>query len=87
LLLCYGEIRSLLVAELAGDKEVPALEDTQARCDWYRIKVLDLQRFDLLSLVLDPALEQVSILRLQQEEKGTLIISSCTVSYSESDVP
>ena len=33
---------SLLITELARDEEVTALQDTQARSDRHRIKVLDL---------------------------------------------
>jgi hypothetical protein len=62
-LLCV-ERTSLLVTELASNKEITALQNTQARSDRYRIKVLDLERFDLFSLMFNPALEQISILRL-----------------------
>ena len=58
------EITSLLVTELASNKEVTTFQDTQARSDRYRIKVLDLERFDLFSFMFNPALEQISVLRL-----------------------
>jgi hypothetical protein len=58
------ERTSLLVAELARDKEVTALQNTQARSNRYRIKVLDLERFDFFSFMFNPALEQISIFRL-----------------------
>ena len=55
-LLC-GDRFSLLVTELARDKEVTTLQYTQARSDRHRIKVLDLERFDLFSFVFNPTLE------------------------------
>jgi hypothetical protein len=55
---------SLLVTKLARDKEVTALQNTQARSNRYRIKVLDLERLHLFSLMFNPALEQISIFRL-----------------------
>jgi len=58
------EITSSLVTKLARDKQVTTLQNTQARSDRYRIKVLDLERFNLFSLMFNPALEQISILRL-----------------------
>jgi hypothetical protein len=55
---------SSLITELACDKEVSTLQDTQASSDRYRIKVLDLERLDLFSFMFNPALEQISIFRL-----------------------
>lgn len=62
-----------LIAELACDKQISALQNTQTRRDGYSIKVLDLERFDFLALVLDPTLEQVSVLVLKQEKEGPLV--------------
>lgn len=62
----------ILIAELAGYEEVSTLQDTETGGDRYCIEVLDLERFDLLPLVLDPTLEQISIFRLQEEEECAL---------------
>jgi hypothetical protein len=64
--------RSLLITKLAGDKEVTALQDTQTGRNRDSIKVLDLERLDILPFMLDPALEQISIFRLQEKEEGSL---------------
>jgi hypothetical protein len=56
---------SLLVPELGSNKEETGLEDAQACSDGGGIKVLDLQRADLLILVLDGDLEEVALLALQ----------------------
>jgi hypothetical protein len=43
----------LLVAELAGNKEVSALQNAQARGNWHSVKVFDSQGRDILPFVVD----------------------------------
>jgi hypothetical protein len=57
--------RSLLVPELGSDKEKAGLEDAKTRSNGGCIEVLDLQRADLLILMLDGDLEEVALLALQ----------------------
>ena len=64
---CYS-----LIAELACHEKVTTLQDTETGSHGYRVKVFDLERPDLLSFVFYPTLEQISILRLQQEEECSL---------------
>jgi len=61
-----------LVSELARDEEESRLENAESRSDGNGVEVLDLERENLLVLVLDCDLEEISILGLQQEEEVAL---------------
>lgn len=55
----------LLVTELAGHIDITSLQDTKTVCHRNGVKVLDFECNNIFTVVLDPDLVQVTILRLE----------------------
>jgi hypothetical protein len=60
------------VTEVGGDEEETGFENRKGRGDGNGVKVFDLERLNLLLLMVDGNLEEVTLLALQQEEERTL---------------
>ena len=66
------ELCNILVPKFRGDKQETALEDTKTRGYRYSVEVFDLDRLDILFLVLNGDLVQIPLFALQQEKERSL---------------